>query len=324
VPNTKSSRTNRRALLRQATALVAGTTAASLKRSQAQDAGGAALRMYGAGFKASKVQTSGATINVVSGGQGPGLLLLHGAPQSLASWHIIAPKLARDYTVVAMDLRGYGDSSKPDGGANHVNYSKRAMALDGVEVMKHFGFDKFAVVGHDRGARVTHRLALDHPDKVTKAAVFDIVPTRTVFKSVNKELATSYYHWFFLIQPAPFPETLINNSIEFYMGRGTSETQKEYTRCFRDPATVHGMCEDYRAGASIDLEHDEADLNRKIACPLLALWAANGNVGKNFDVLAVWRERASKVSGKGLPGGHTLQDTAPNETLAELQAFLRA
>jgi haloacetate dehalogenase len=316
--------TNRRALLRQATALVAGTTAASLGKSQTQETGGAALRMYGNGFKASKVQTSGATINVVSGGQGPGLLLLHGAPQSLASWYIIAPKLARDYTVVAADLRGYGDSSKPEGGENHINYSKRSMALDGVEVMKHFGFEKFAVVGHDRGGRVAHRLTLDHPDKVTKVAVLDIVPTRTVFKSINKELATSYYHWFFLIQPAPFPETLINNSIEFYMGRSTSETQKEFLRCFRDPATVHGMCEDYRAGASIDLQHDEADLNRKIACPLLALWAANGNVGKSFDVLAVWRERASKVSGKALPGGHTLQESAPNETLAELQAFLRA
>src|ERR1700731_3405467 len=190
------------------------------------------------GFKKVTKKTSGATINFVTAGSGPGLLLLHGYPETHIEWRRIAPELAKKYTVVAADLRGYGDSSKPADGDNHFNYSKRAMALDGVEVMKHFGFEKFAVVGHDRGGRVAHRLTLDHPDNVTKVAVLDIVPTRTVFKSINQQLATSYYHWFFLIQPAPFPETLINNSIEFYMGRGTSETQKEYLRCFRDPATV--------------------------------------------------------------------------------------
>ena len=198
------------------------------------------------------------------------------------------------------------------------------MALDGVEVMKHFGFEKFALVGHDRGGRVGHRMALDHPDKVTKLAVIDIVPTYKLFHSVSKEFATGYYHWFFLIQPAPFPETLINNSIEFYMGRGNSEVHSEYVRTFKNPATVHAMCEDYRAAASIDLEHDEADMSHKVECPLLALWAANGAMGRMYDVLATWKERASNASGKGLPGGHSLQETTPDQTLAELRAFLRS
>ena len=258
------------------------------------------------------------------GGGGPPLLLLHGAPQTHAIWNRIAPDLAKEYTVVAADLRGYGDSSKPDGGPNHASYSKRAMALDQVEVMKHFGFDRFAVVGHDRGARVTHRMALDHPAVVTKAAVLDIIPTHYLYTHVTREVATAYYHWFFRVQPAPFPETLINNSIEFYMGRGRGEPQAEFLRCFRNPATVHAMCEDYRAGASIDLEHDEADLKQKIACPLLVLWGERGNVGKLFDVMAIWRERASNVRGKGLPGGHNLQQDVPKETMAELGAFLRS
>jgi haloacetate dehalogenase len=294
--------------------------AAGAMKLDAQDAS-PVMSLY-PGFKNSKIQTSGATINVVSGGSGPPLLLLHGAPQSVATWYKILPQLAKEYTVVACDLRGYGDSSKPEGGENHVNYSKRAMALDHVEVMKQFGFDKFAVVGHDRGGRVAHRMALDHPDKVTRVAVIDIVPTYKLFKNVTKEFATAYYHWFFLIQPAPFPETLINNSIEFYMGRGTSEAAREYLRVFRNPATVHAMCEDYRAAASIDLQHDEADLDKKVACPLLALWAERGAMGRMYDMLAVWRERASHVSGKGLPGGHSLQETTPDQTLAELRAFL--
>jgi haloacetate dehalogenase len=314
---------DRRQIIQQATALLAGTAAASLNIADAQDAG-ADARLF-PGFKVSKVQTSGATIHVVSGGQGPPLLLLHGAPQSHATWYKVAADLAKDYTLVIADLRGYGDSSKPEGGKNHENYSKRAMALDGVEVMKHFGFDKFALVGHDRGGRVGHRMALDHPDQVTKLAVIDIVPTYKLLHNVTKEFATAYYHWFFLIQPAPFPETLINNSIEFYMGRGgTSEVQSEYVRTFKNPATVHAMCEDYRAAASIDLEHDEADMNRKVACPLLVLWAANGAMGRMYDVLATWQERATNASGKGLPGGHSLQETTPDQTLTELRAFLRS
>ena len=309
----------RREWLRQAAALAAGAAAAN-----AQDSSGDADARLFPGFKASKVETSGAVIHVVAGGNGPPLLLLHGAPQSHATWHIVAPKLAEKYTVIAADLRGYGDSSKPEGGANHVNYSKRAMGLDGVEVMKHFGFEKFVLIGHDRGGRVGHRMALDHPDRVTKLAVLDIVPTHKLLHNVTKEFATAYYHWFFLIQPAPFPETLLNNSIDFYMRGGSPETRPEYLRTFKNPATVHAMCEDYRAAASIDLEHDDVDLQHKLECPLLALWAERGAMGRMFDVMSTWRERASNVSGKGLPGGHSLQETAPNETLAELQNFLRS
>ncbi len=311
---------DRRQLIRQASAALAG--AAGVSTAQGQE-GGPDARLFPS-FKVSKIPTSGAVIHVVAGGQGPPVLLLHGAPQSHATWYKIAPDLAKDYTLVIADLRGYGDSSKPDGGKNHENYSKRAMALDGVEVMKSFGYERFAVVGHDRGARVGHRMALDHAEKVTKLAVIDVVPTYKLLRNVTKEFATAYYHWFFLIQPAPFPETLINNSLEFYMGRGNSEAHAEYVRTFRNPGTVHAMCEDYRAAASIDLEHDEADLSNKVACPLLALWAANGAMGRMYDVLAAWKERAVKASGKGLPGGHSLQETTPDQTLAELRSFLRS
>jgi haloacetate dehalogenase len=265
-------------------------------------------------------------INVVSGGQGPPLLLLHGYPQSHAEWHKVAPLLARDFTVVAADLRGYGDSSKPEGGADHSGYSKRAMAQDQVEVMRYFGFEKFAVVGHDRGGRVTHRMLLDHADRITKAVLIDIVPTHKVYHSVTKELATAYYHWFFLIQPAPFPETVIGRSLESFVGKGASTPQAyaEYLRCFRDPATLHAACEDYRAGASIDLAHDEADMGRKVECPLLILWAERGAMHRLFDVLATWRERASDVRGKALPGGHFLPEELPDQTHAEIRAFLGA
>ncbi len=319
--NEDTATVDRRELFRQATVLVAGT-AAALGAASAEDAS-ADARLF-PGFQVSKVQTSGTGIHVVSGGQGPPLLLMHGAPQSHATWYKVAPDLAKEYTLIMMDLRGYGDSSKPEGGKNHENYSKRAMALDGVEVMKHFGYDTFAVVGHDRGGRVGHRMALDHSDQVTKLVVIDIVPTYKLLHNVTKEFATAYYHWFFLIQPAPFPETLINNSIDFYMRRGTGEAHAEYVRTFKNPATVHAMCEDYRAAASIDLEHDEADMSRKVECPLLALWAANGAMGKMYDVLSTWKERAANASGQGLPGGHSLQETTPDQTLAELRAFLRS
>jgi len=317
-----SEKIDRRELLQQATALIAGAAVASQSGAEAQETT-ADGRLF-PGFKVEKVQTSGAVIHAVSGGQGPPLLMMHGAPQSHATWYKIAPELAKEYTLVMTDLRGYGDSSKPEGGKNHENYSKRAMALDGVEVMKHFGYDRFAMIGHDRGGRVGHRMAMDHPDKVTKLVVIDVVPTYKLFHNVTKEFATAYYHWFFLIQPAPYPETLINNSIDFYMGRGTGEAHAEYVRTFKNPATVHAMCEDYRAAASIDLEHDEADLTRKVECPLLALWAANGAMGKMYDVLATWKERAANATGKGLPGGHSLQETTPDQTVAEIRAFLKA
>jgi haloacetate dehalogenase len=314
----------RRDLLRQATVLAAGATAGSLAQAQPQPDGGPAY-LFPDHFRNYRVQTSGATINLVKGGSGPPLLLLHGYPQSHVEWHRIAPQLARDYTVVAADLRGYGDSSKPPDGDNHAGHSKRATAQDQVEMMKHFGFDQFRVVGHDRGGRVAHRMALDHPETVTKVAVLDIVPTYKIFHNVTREFATAYYHWFFLIQRAPLPEKCIESNLELFVGRGSStpEAHTDILRTFRIPGTIHAACEDYRAAASIDLEHDEADIAKKIACPLLALWAQEGPMNRLFDVLAAWRERASDVRGKVLPGGHFLPEGTPEQTLAELQTFLR-
>ncbi len=283
------------------------------------------------GFTTADVETSGATIHAVRGGEGPPLLLLHGYPQTHVMWHKIAPALAQRFTVVACDLRGYGDSSKPPGGDNHEAYSKRAMALDQVEVMAHLGFERFAVVGHDRGGRVAHRMALDHPERVLRFAVLDIAPTRKMFAETNQSFATDYYHWFFLIQPFDFPETLIGADPEVYlrqkMGKFgaadafTAEAWAEYVRCF-DAAAIHATCEDYRAAAAIDLEHDEADLGKKIACPVLVLWGAKGAIEKHYDALAAWRERAQDVRGQALPCGHYLAEEAPEETLAALLEFL--
>lgn len=287
------------------------------------------------GFEQLTIETTGAVINVLKGGAGLPILLLHGYPQTHVIWHKVAPRLTQEFSVVVPDLRGYGDSSKPPDGENHFGHSKRATAQDQVEVMEQLGFKRFAVVGHDRGARVAHRLTLDHTERVTQLAMLDIVPTHYVYHHVNKRLATAYYHWFFLIQPAPFPETLIGGDPEFYLnsvlGIGrlkphaiTQEAFAEYLRCFRDPATVHATCEDYRAAATIDLVHDEADLDQKISCPVLALWGEKGFLHKNYDVPAVWRERAVDVYGKALPCGHFIPEEAPEETLAELRNFLRA
>jgi haloacetate dehalogenase len=314
---------DRRDMLRQTTALIAGAAVGGLGRTEASQDPVGSDRFF-PGFKTSKVQTSGAVIHTVIGGQGPPLLLLHGAPQTHISWRRVAPELAKEYTVVATDLRGYGDSSKPPDGENHANYSKRAMALDQVEVMRQFGFEKFAVVGHDRGGRVTHRMALDHPDRVTKAAVVDIVPTYYLYKNITLEFANSYFHWFLFIQPAPFPENVITNDLGRWIGRGSSDASAEYLRVYKDPAAVHAMCEDYRAAATIDMKHDEADLDKKLSCPLLVLWGLKGVVGRLYDPLAIWRERASNVTGKGMPGGHNLQEELPEQTLAELRAFLKA
>jgi len=283
------------------------------------------------GFIAQKIKTSGATIHTLRGGSGPPLLLIHGYPQTHVEWHKIAPRLAEKFTVVMTDLRGYGDSSKPPDGENHVNYSKRAMAVDHIEVMRSMGFDKFAVVGHDRGARVTWRLAVEHPQAVTRAAVIDIVPSP--YSRVTREFATEYFHWFFLIQPAPFPETLIGNSAEFYLRSRflrqntasnvfTPEAVAEYLRCFKDPATIHATCEDYRAGATIDMEHAAQDGTRKVMCPLLVLWGERGTVGRLEPVMDIWREKAVNVTGKSLPAGHFLPEEVPEETLAALLAFL--
>jgi len=283
------------------------------------------------GFETRRIDTSGATINVVRGGSGPPLLLIHGYPQTHAEWHKIAPRLAERFTVVMTDLRGYGDSSKPPDGENHSGYSKRAMALDHVEVMRALGFSRFAVVGHDRGARVTWRLAVEHPDVVARAAVLDIVPLP--YSMVTREFAEQYFHWFFLIQPAPFPETLIGNSAEFYLrsrflrpGAGTGamapEAVAEYVRCFKDPATIHATCEDYRAGATIDITHANETRDRKVTCPLLVLWGERGTVGRLYDVMKIWGEHATDVRGKALPAGHFLPEEVPDATVAELLAFL--
>lgn len=285
-------------------------------------------------FTSCRIKTSGADINCVVGGSGPPLLLLHGYPQTHAMWHKLAPRLAERYTVVCSDLRGYGDSSKPDGGERHVNYSKRAMAADQVEVMRALGFARFRLAGHDRGARVTHRLCLDHSDAVVRAAVLDISPTRIMYASTNKAFATAYYHWFFLIQPFDLPERMIGADPIYYLHKKLAgwssglqhfdpRALAEYERCFRDPATIHATCEDYRAAASIDLEHDVADADAKIVCPLLALWGTNGVVHRMFDPISDWKSVARDVIGKPIVSGHFLAEEAPEETLTELIAFFR-
>lgn len=286
------------------------------------------------GFKPMRIDTSGATINAVVGGSGPPVLLLHGYPQTHVMWHKVAPQLAERFTVVAADLRGYGDSSKPPDGQNHANYSKRAMAKDQVEVMAHLGFQRFAVVGHDKGSNVAKRMALDYPDKVTHLAVFDTLPSGLItYRNLTKEWATGLYHWFLLAQPSPLPETLIGNSVEFYLrsrfarspGAITPEAFAEYLRCFRDPATIHATCEDYRASAGIDLENDEADWNKKITCPVLSLWAERGNRPPAFrNAIDFWKEKAVDVKGRELRSGHFIPEEVPEETLAELRSFLTA
>jgi haloacetate dehalogenase len=322
-----ASGVQRRDLLRGAAAVLAGGVALAAHgpaAGQTEQQARAVDAEFFPGFRPQKVRTSGAVIHAVIGGNGPPVLLLHGAPQSRVSWHAVARDLARDYTVVVADLRGYGDSGKIEGGGDHSAYSKRTMANDQVEVMRHFGFDRFSVFGHDRGGRVTHRMVLDHPDRVERAAVLDIVPTHYLFSRVDKAFAESAYHWFFFARPAPFPETVIANSLELFVGREDPVLGAEYRRVFRIPGTLHAMCEDYRAAASIDLVHDEQDLGTKIACPLLVLWGERGSVARRYDALAIWGERAARVSGRQMPGGHSFQESHPAETAAELRAFLAA
>jgi haloacetate dehalogenase len=317
---------NRRTFVQQSTAALIGSAAARSSLSARPQQPSDTLHFFPAGFKAARVQTSGATINVVSGGNGPGLLLLHGAPFSHISWRLVAPELSKKYTLVIPDLRGYGDSSKPPDGQNHSNYSKRNMALDGIEVMKHFGFTSFPVVGHDRGGRVAHRMALDHADKVTKVAVLDIVPTYYLYTHVTIGFVQAYFHWFNYLRAAPAPENELKATNDAAAARATTEVQKEYARVQSDLANIHGMCEDYRAGASIDLEHDKVDFDKgaKIKAPLLTLWAQMGAMARLYDVLAIWKQFAKNVKGKGLPGGHNLQEDVPNDVLAALQTFLEA
>lgn len=286
------------------------------------------------GFQRTRItpESTGVEINVVHGGSGPPVLLLHGFPQTHAMWHGVAPRLAERHSVVVPDLRGYGDSAKPAGGGDHADYSFRAMATDQIEVMRALGHERFVVIGHDRGARVGHRLALDHPQAVERMALLDIVPTTFVYANTDRRLATLYFHWFFLIQAEPLPERLIGGDPLFVLRRFLSfsggldgyapEALAEYERCFADPATIHAMCEDYRAGASIDLEHDEADRNRRIECPVLILWGSRGAVGALYQPLDVWRSFATDVQGHAIEAGHFLVEERPDDTFTALSTFL--
>jgi haloacetate dehalogenase len=287
------------------------------------------------GFDARHIETTSGPVFVRTKGEGPPLLLLHGYPQTHAMWHSTAPALAERFSVVCADLRGYGDSLKPERREDHVQMSKRAMAADLVEAMAKLGHERFMVAGHDRGGRVTHRMCLDHKDKITKAAVLDIVPTRTLFEATSMPVAMGYYHWYFLAQPYDFPERLIGGDPLYYLhaklgswsggkssGFAHPDAMTEYERCFADPATIHCSCEDYRAAASIDLVHDRADETARIACPLLVLWGRHGLMEKHFDVLATWREKAEgPVEGEALDCGHYLPEEAPAAVAARLEAF---
>lgn len=287
------------------------------------------------GFRLLDVQTSGERIRVRTGGEGPPLLLLHGYPQTHVLWHKVAERLKDRFTLVCADLRGYGDSEKPATDANHAPYSKRAMAKDMAEVMTALGYDRFLVGAHDRGARVAHRLALDHAGRVLKLATLDIAPTREMYAGTTDAFARAYWHWFFLIQPAPFPERMIGADPEYYWrkkcGEGSAgltpfapEALEAYLRCFADPAAIHASCEDYRAAATIDIRHDDEDGGRKLTQPLLALWGDHGIVGKCFDPLALWRERAQDVRGHALPGGHYLAEELPDQVAQEFATFFGA
>jgi len=312
---------DRRDLLKTAAAVAAAALATGT-RAVAQEPADT-LHFFPAGFKHERVKTSGADINVVRGGDGPPLLLIHGAPQSHVSWHKVAPDFAKDHTVIMPDLRGYGDSSKAEDTKDHANYSKRAMALDMVEVMKHYGFDRFPVVGHDRGGRVGQRLALDHQSNVTHLTVLDIVPTYYLYTHVTIEFVQAYYHWFHQLRPAPVPENEIFATNQKAKERATDPIQIEWLRTASTMENIHAMCEDYRAAASIDLKHDEADINKKITCPLSTLWGERGPMGRIYDVLAIWKERGTKVSGKGLPGGHNLMIDVPDQVIAEVRALMK-
>lgn len=293
------------------------------------------------GFEDTRISVSHAHgqnigLRVRLGGDGPPLLLLHGYPQTGAMWHRIAPALAERYSLFIPDLRGYGASDKPATDADHRPYSKRAMAGDMAALMAELGHETFRVAGHDRGGRVTHRLCLDHAGRVERAAVLDIVPTRTLFATAGHAVAHAYYHWYFLAQPAPHPETLIGADPSYYLrhkiggwsqgdvGLFDPAALTEYEAAFRDPATIHATCEDYRAGATIDLADDEADIDTPVACPMLALWGEKAAMHKHYDVLATWRERATDVRGGPVPSGHFLAEEAPAETLSELLGFFGA
>lgn len=267
--------------------------------------------------------------------QHPPILLLHGHPQSHRIWHRLAPQLAADRVVVMADLRGYGDSDKPAGLPDHSNYSKRTMAADQVQVMQALGFAQFDLVGHDRGARVAHRLAADHPHAVRRLMLLDIAPTLAMYEATDMQFASAYWHWFFLIQPTPLPETLINAAPLQYLNKlmglrhaGLSvfdpQAWAHYEQGIQNPACVHAMCEDYRAAATIDLEHDRADraAGRKLPMPVRVLWGQHGVIQRCFDALALWRQVAEHVDGESLDCGHYIPEEAPQAVLTQIQSFL--
>jgi len=286
-----------------------------------------------AGFTRSTVAVTGTDIAVAVAGSGPPLLLLHGFPQTMAMWHRVAPLLTDYFTVVCADLRGYGDSGRPDSGPDHAGYSKRAMAQDQIEVMSALGFDQFAVAGHDRGGRVTRRMCLDHPERITGAAVLDIVPTAKVFATTDQALATAYYHWFFLIQPDGLPERLIGQDATWWLNETLRRwaapgfqfdpaARAAYERAFDDAPTIHAQCEDYRAAATIDLVHDAEDANKRIACPLMVLWGERGAMHRIYDVLGTWMDEGVDVRGRAIDSGHFLAEEAPEATARELLGLL--
>jgi haloacetate dehalogenase len=288
------------------------------------------------GFKRSEIKTSGARIVTVTAGKGPPLLLMHGNPFNHLSWQKIAPRLAAEFTVVATDLRGYGDSEKPPGGPNHINYSFRAMAQDQVEVMASLGFERFYAAGHDRGARVLHRMCLDHPQKVARAAIIDIVPQHYLYANISKAWATFSWHWFFNIQPYDLPEKMMGADPDWFIKKKLAKTEQglsffdpaalaDFMRCFRNPETIHAICEDYRAAATYDREADRRDreAGRRIACPLLVLWSTRDDLPP-LDPLGIWGRWADDVRGAGLDCGHYLAEELPDETYEHLHGFFSA
>ncbi len=284
------------------------------------------------GFASETLEVNGQKIAFSRGGSGPPVLLLHGFPQTRAMWHAIAPVLARDFTVIAADLRGYGDSAKP---AGVENYSFREMAADQVALMRALGFDRFHLVGHDRGGRTAHRLALDAPEAVQSLTVMDIVPTHLLLDNLTKEVATGYYHWFFLAQPEPFPERLIGSDPDYYfesclLGWGAAQLSEfdpqalaAYRASWRNPDTIRAMCDDYRAALKVDFALDAADLGRRVACPALVLFGADGAMARAYDVPATWGDRLADIRAAAIPGGHFFPDTAPDATAEALRGFLR-
>ena len=287
---------------------------------------------YFPNFRQVQVTTTSTTINALVGGEGPPLLLLHGYPQNLLMWRKVAPSLTTNFTVVVADLRGYGESGKPDTDEQHLPYSKRVMAQDQVDLMAALGHSIFMLAGHDRGARVAHRLALDHADKVKKLIILDILPTLQLYRETDMSFATQYWHWFFLIQPYPLPEMLLGKNVDFMAQvifakllqsrEVTADVVAAYKKNFSDPSALRASCEDHRAGATIDLVHDEADIDKKIQCPTLVLWGAQNPVYQKKEMLKEWQKKAVQVQGQSMNSGHFITEEVPEETIKIFKAFL--